>query len=375
MPRRSRARPLRDRLHYLPNGGPHQVGPWRVAALGGTFAPSWYHSPASALPPSRGRRTSAASVKLGKSRDDKRRHFVRDEVVACKALSGIDVFLTHEAPRPFYPAGKRLDAGKTVINEVLTAMRPRLHLFGHHHEFTDSVRQGVRSIGLDIVTKSYLLIDAETFRCERLDTMKPFLEALDERVLVCDGAMGTMLYAKGVFINKSFDALEPHATPIWWRPCTRNTCAPGPTSSKRTRSARTGSSSARSASPTSCTRSTWQGCEIARRAAAGRAYVAGAIGPLGIRIEPWGKTGVDEAREYFREQAQALADGGRGSLRARDLPRSERDRRRHRCGPERIGASDHRPDDDRGRRRHPSMEPRPSVSRRSSRSAAPRSSA
>src|ERR687883_1189035 len=38
--------------------------------------------------------------------------------------------------------------------------------------------------------------------------MKPFLEALDERVLVCDGAMGTMLYAKGVFINKSFDALN-----------------------------------------------------------------------------------------------------------------------------------------------------------------------
>ena len=41
-------------------------------------------------------------------------------------------------------------------------MKPRLHLFGHHHEFTDSVRQGVRSIGLDVVTKSYLLIDAET---------------------------------------------------------------------------------------------------------------------------------------------------------------------------------------------------------------------
>jgi len=37
---------------------------------------------------------------------------------------------------------------------------------------------------------------------------KSFLEALDDRVLVCDGAMGTMLYAKGVFINKSFDALN-----------------------------------------------------------------------------------------------------------------------------------------------------------------------
>src|SRR2546422_504381 len=36
----------------------------------------------------------------------------------------------------------------------------------------------------------------------------------------------------------------------------------------------------------------------------------GAMGTIGIRIEPWGKTGVDDAREYFREQAQALADGG-----------------------------------------------------------------
>jgi hypothetical protein len=157
-------------LHYLPNGGPHVVGPWRVAALGGTFAPTWYHTAAAALPPSRGRRGGGTSIKLGKSRDDKRRHFVRDEVLLCRALTAIDLFMTHEAPRPFYPQGRRLDAGKTVINEVLTAMRPKLHLFGHHHEFTDSVRQGVRSIGLDIVTKSYLIVDAQTFKCERLDT-------------------------------------------------------------------------------------------------------------------------------------------------------------------------------------------------------------
>ncbi len=163
-------RPPAPTLHYLPNGGPYQVGPWRVAALGGTFAPSWYHTAAAALPPSKGRKTSLNSLKLGKSRDDKRRHFVRDEVLACKALKNIDVFLTHEAPRPFYPAGRRIDAGKTVINDVLATMKPRLHLFGHHHEFTDTVRQDVRSIGLDVVTKSYLLVDAQTFRCERLDT-------------------------------------------------------------------------------------------------------------------------------------------------------------------------------------------------------------
>jgi hypothetical protein len=163
-------RPPAGTLFYLRNGGPHQVGPWRVAALGGTFAPSWYHTPAASLPPSRGRRSASAAVKLGKSRDDKRRHFVRDEVLTCKALKDVDLFLTHEAPRPFYPAGRRIDAGKTVINEVLASMRPRLHLFGHHHEFTDSNRQGVRSIGLDVVSKSYLLIDADTLRCERLDT-------------------------------------------------------------------------------------------------------------------------------------------------------------------------------------------------------------
>jgi hypothetical protein len=157
-------------LHYLRNGGPHVVGPWRIAALGGTFAPSWYNTPPTALPPSKGRKGSGPSLKLGKSRDDKRRHFVRDEVLACKALTNIDVFMTHEAPRPFYPAGRRIDAGKTVLNDVLAALKPRLHLFGHHHEFTDSVRQGVRSIGLDVVTKSYLLIDPATFKTDRLDT-------------------------------------------------------------------------------------------------------------------------------------------------------------------------------------------------------------
>ena len=157
-------------LHYLANGGPHVVGPWRIAALGGTFAPSWFHTPFPQLPHSRGRKSTTAELKLGKSRDDKRRHFVRDEVLICKALSDIDVFLTHEAPRPFYPAGRQIDAGKTVLNDVLASVRPRLHLFGHHHEFTDSIRQGVRSIGLDVVTRSYLLIDADTLRSERLDS-------------------------------------------------------------------------------------------------------------------------------------------------------------------------------------------------------------
>ena len=53
-----------------------------------------------------------------------------------------------------------------------------------------------------------------------------------------------------------------------------------------------------------------QGARLARHAARDQAYVAGAIGPLGVRIEPWGKTGVDEAQAYFAEQAAALLEGG-----------------------------------------------------------------
>src|SRR5690606_2204202 len=50
--------------------------------------------------------------------------------------------------------------------------------------------------------------------------------------------------------------------------------------------------------------------EIAREAAGDRVCVAGAIGPLGIRIEPYGPTSVDEAVAHFQEQAQGLLEGG-----------------------------------------------------------------
>jgi methionine synthase / methylenetetrahydrofolate reductase(NADPH) len=141
--------------------------------------------------------------------------------------------------------------------------------------------------------------------------MKPFLEAVDSRVLVCDGAMGTMLYAKGVFINKSFDALnltqpdlvaDVHADYIRAGADIIETNTFG---ANRIKLGSFGLADKLEAINV-------EGARIARRAVAagGTAYVAGAIGPLGIRIEPWGKTGIDEAREYFREQAQALADGG-----------------------------------------------------------------
>src|SRR5437762_12055695 len=139
--------------------------------------------------------------------------------------------------------------------------------------------------------------------------MKPFLDVLEERVLVCDGAMGTMLYAKGVFINKSFDALnvtQPDLVAEVHQEYVRAGADIIETNTFGANRIKLGSFGI--AEKLHAVNE--QGARIARHAADDRAYVAGAIGPLGIRIEPWGKTGVEEAREYFREQAQALADGG-----------------------------------------------------------------
>ena len=145
---------LPPNLHHIRNASLVEISGVRVAGLGGTFAPTWYETPAAQLPhPKKG---SAKATELA----DKRRHFVKEEVDACSAMRQVDLLLTHEAARPFRVG--RVDAGKTPINEVLAAMKPRLHLFGHHHRFSEQERQEVRSVGLDLVSKSYLLIDVET---------------------------------------------------------------------------------------------------------------------------------------------------------------------------------------------------------------------
>jgi methionine synthase I (cobalamin-dependent)/5,10-methylenetetrahydrofolate reductase len=147
--------------------------------------------------------------------------------------------------------------------------------------------------------------------------LPPFLEEIDRRVLVCDGAMGTELYGRGVFINRCFEALnlsqpelvdDVHTTYIRAGADVIETNTFGANRVKLRAfglSEKVGAINA-------------EGARIARQAAARQnggqggadVYVAGAIGPLGVRVEPWGKTGVDEAEQFFGEQAQALADGG-----------------------------------------------------------------
>jgi len=181
-------------LHYIPNGVAVHVHGLTLAGLGGTFAPTWYETPAADLPshalkprsgagrrgpalreasgrPERESRGASEAVGAGRgapaTKDDRRRHFVHEEVEALKTLHPIDVFLSHEAPRPF-PLARVKDAGKTPINEVLSAMQPRLHFFGHHHLYTVSERQRVPSIGLEKVCDSYLLVDGKTLAHQRL---------------------------------------------------------------------------------------------------------------------------------------------------------------------------------------------------------------
>ena len=143
--------PLAANLHHIRNGSVVCLAGMSVAGLGGTYAPTWYDADPADLPhPRKGTMRATALA-------DKRRHFVRAEVEALVARGRVDILLTHEAPRPFRVG--RMDAGKAPINELIATLRPRLHLFGHHHRYAEQQIGDTRSICLDLVSRSYVLID------------------------------------------------------------------------------------------------------------------------------------------------------------------------------------------------------------------------
>lgn len=131
----------------------------------------------------------------------------------------------------------------------------------------------------------------------------------DRRPAVFDGAMGTMLYSRGVYINRCYDELslrEPDMIREVHREYLRAGAEILETNSfgaNRLKLAEYGLEAQVEAINASAAR-------IAKEVAGPNALVAGAIGPLGIRIEPYGPTSLDEARALFREQAAALLEGG-----------------------------------------------------------------
>jgi methionine synthase I (cobalamin-dependent)/5,10-methylenetetrahydrofolate reductase len=136
-----------------------------------------------------------------------------------------------------------------------------------------------------------------------------FLEYLADHIVVFDGGMGTMLYQKGVFLNRCFDELNLSAPEIV-RDVHRAYLQAGADAVETNTFGANRYKLGGFGFQEKTAEINRRGAEIAREAAGDRAWVAGAIGPLGLRIEPWGPTSVEEAEEAFREQARALLEGG-----------------------------------------------------------------
>jgi homocysteine S-methyltransferase len=112
-----------------------------------------------------------------------------------------------------------------------------------------------------------------------------FREALSKRIMVADGAMGTSLYTKGVFLNRCFDELNL-SSPALVRDVHQDYVRAGAEiietntyGANRKRLAAFGFSE-------KLRQINQAGVRIAREAARDNAFVAGSIGPLGVRLEP-----------------------------------------------------------------------------------------
>jgi homocysteine S-methyltransferase len=129
------------------------------------------------------------------------------------------------------------------------------------------------------------------------------------QVIVFDGAMGTQLYNKGVFINQCYDELNLRAPDLVrdvhkaYRKAGAEVLETNTFGANRIKLAQYGLQE-------QVAEINRAAAKIAREVAEDDLLVAGAVGPLGVRLEPFGPTSLEEARAAFREQLQALKDGG-----------------------------------------------------------------
>src|SRR5438477_4247492 len=137
-----------------------------------------------------------------------------------------------------------------------------------------------------------------------------FLTRLKQGPVLCDGAMGTLLYAKGVFINRCYDELNC-SQPDMIREIHHEYLQAGAEVVETNTFGANAARLARHGFGERVREINLAGARLAREAAKSFAgWVAGSVGPLGIRIEPLGKTSREEARLMFVQQIAALAEGG-----------------------------------------------------------------
>ena len=136
-----------------------------------------------------------------------------------------------------------------------------------------------------------------------------FRDRIRTHVVVADGAMGTMLYSKGIFINRCFDELNLSA-PALVKEIHDSYIQAG----AEIIESNTFGANAYRLAPYGLVEKLLEinraGVRLARESAGETAWVAGSVGPLGVRIEPLGPTSFQEAREAFKQQVTALADAG-----------------------------------------------------------------
>jgi homocysteine S-methyltransferase len=140
--------------------------------------------------------------------------------------------------------------------------------------------------------------------------MKNFRDLLEtDDIHIFDGAVGTRLYDKGVYINRSYDELNLTA-PDLVREVHGEYVRAGAEIIETNTYGATEHKLQSYGLDKSLREINIAAARLARDAAGERAFVAGAIGPLGLRIEPYGPTSFDEAKEMFKAQAEALLEGG-----------------------------------------------------------------
>ncbi len=140
--------------------------------------------------------------------------------------------------------------------------------------------------------------------------MKDFRELIEnDRVYVFDGAIGTRFYDKGVYINQSYDGLNLSA-PDLVREVHEEYVAAGADVIETNTFGATRHKLQQYGLVDKLHEINVAAARIARKAAGDTAFVAGSIGPLDLRIEPYGPTSLDEAKEMFGEQVAGLLDGG-----------------------------------------------------------------
>ncbi len=140
--------------------------------------------------------------------------------------------------------------------------------------------------------------------------MRNFRDLLEsDHVYVFDGAMGTRLYDKGIYINRSYDELNL-AAPDLVREVHDEYIAAGADIIETNSFGATRHNLHTYGLESRLREINVAAARIAREAAGDKVFVAGAIGPLGLRVEPYGPTSFDDARAMFREQADALLEGG-----------------------------------------------------------------